>query len=200
MGGASLPFSTIAYCDGVSAQQASTPHLGGWGRRGENGDKIASMRKISASDLMNSDVLTVPEDMTVRELATFLIDHQISGAPVVDRQGKPVGVVSMADIVAVASEDSEIGGEEANPQFYVRDLEDQFNGEDLGDIHVEDEGLTVADIMTPSVYSVGEDATVSEVASTMLSGHVHRLLVTRGEEVVGIISTSDLLGLLVDED
>ncbi len=158
------------------------------------------MRKISASDLMNSEVLTVPEEMSVRELAAFLVDNQISGAPVVDSRGKPVGVVSMVDIVAYASDDSEIGGEESNPHFYVRDLEEQFNGEDLGDIHVEHGGLTVADIMTPSVYSVSEDATVSEVASHMLSAHLHRLLVTRGDEVVGIISTSDLLGLLVDED
>jgi CBS domain-containing protein len=47
---------------------------------------------------------------------------------------------------------------------------------------------------------VPEDATVSEVASLMLKGHLHRVLVTRGEKVLGIISTSDLLGLLVDEE
>jgi CBS domain-containing protein len=45
---------------------------------------------------------------------------------------------------------------------------------------------------------VAEDATVSEVARTMLEEHVHRLIVTRAEKVLGIISTSDLLGLLVD--
>ena len=57
----------------------------------------------------------------------------------------------------------------------------------------------MADIMTPAVYAVAEDATVSEVASMMLKEHLHRVLVTQGEKVVGIISTSDLLGLLIDE-
>jgi CBS domain-containing protein len=38
------------------------------------------------------------------------------------------------------------------------------------------------------------------VAEKLLKGHVHRLLVTRGAEVVGILSTSDLLGLLLTEE
>ncbi len=53
--------------------------------------------------------------------------------------------------------------------------------------------------MTPTVYSVPEDATVPEIASMMLSGHLHRLLVTRDDRPIGIVSTSDLLGLLVEE-
>ena len=54
--------------------------------------------------------------------------------------------------------------------------------------------------MNPKIYSVKEDATVSEIASMMLKGHIHRLLVTREDRAVGIITTSDLLGLLVGED
>ena len=50
------------------------------------------------------------------------------------------------------------------------------------------------------VYTVSEDATVSEIASTMLDNHLHRVLVTRDGQPLGIISTSDLLGLLIDED
>ncbi len=53
--------------------------------------------------------------------------------------------------------------------------------------------------MTPAIDSVSEDATVSEVASRMLDSHVHRLLVTRDGKPVGIVTTSDLLGLLIDE-
>jgi CBS domain-containing protein len=53
--------------------------------------------------------------------------------------------------------------------------------------------------MTPAVWTVSEDATVPEVASLMLKEHLHRLVVVRQDEPVGIISTSDLLGLLMDE-
>ena len=49
--------------------------------------------------------------------------------------------------------------------------------------------LTVDDIMTPEVFTVGEETTVSEIAGRMIASHVHRLLVTREDRVVGIIST-----------
>ena len=61
------------------------------------------MRPITASDLMNPEVLTVQTGMTVRELASFLIDNEISGAPVADSEGRLVGVVSLRDLMRVAS-------------------------------------------------------------------------------------------------
>ena len=152
------------------------------------------MRLITASDLMNSEVLTVREDLPVREVAAFLVDNEITGAPVVDRRGRLVGVVSLVDIAAVASEDAGFGG--VRPDFFSR-------GEELPDdeevvLGEEAEDLRVEDIMNPEIFSVAEDATVSQVAMKMLRDHLHRLLVMRDDEVVGIISTSDLLGLLVD--
>jgi CBS domain-containing protein len=65
---------------------------------------------------------------------------------------------------------------------------------------VEDGDIHVREIMTPIVYAVPEEMPVPEVAERMIESHIHRLLVTRGEKVVGILSTSDLLGLLVDKD
>jgi CBS domain-containing protein len=53
-----------------------------------------------AKDIMTRDVVTVGVAATVREAARILTQHQLSGAPVVDRQGQIVGVVSETDIVA----------------------------------------------------------------------------------------------------
>jgi CBS domain-containing protein len=142
------------------------------------------MRPITASDLMNPQVLTVQDDMSVRDLAAFLVDNEISGAPVEDAEGRLVGVVSMTDIAALASGDPA-------PSLEEPVLEEEEEEEDTDP--------RVSDIMTRAVYSVREDATVSEVATTMLKGHLHRLVVTREDQAVGIISTSDLLGLLVGE-
>jgi CBS domain-containing protein len=162
------------------------------------------MRAICAGDLMNGEVLTVPEDMPLPELARYLLDHEISGAPVVDGSGKVVGVVSLTDLVAASSDEED--GEDGYGAigFYGQGWDD---GEEEGDARpdlddfeeAEWDELEVADIMTEKVFCVAEDAPVSEVASTMLRHHVHRLLVTRDGEAVGILSTSDLLGLLVDE-
>ncbi len=157
------------------------------------------MRKITARDLMNPEVLTVPDTMSVRELARFLLDRQISGAPVVDEAGELVGVVSVTDIAAVASDEADIVDDTSNPDFYLRDLQAAYSEEEVASFHIEEDDLAVSDIMTPTVFSVDEEAPVSEVAATMLDGHLHRVLVTANGQVVGIISTSDLLGLLIDE-
>jgi CBS domain-containing protein len=155
------------------------------------------MRPITASDLMNPEVLTVQTGMTVRELASFLIDNEISGAPVADGEGRLVGVVSLADIAAAATGEDRSG--EDGSGYFGRAWEDEsLDEEDVEDLPLD--GMRVADIMTPQVYSVKEDATVSEIASLLLKQHLHRLLVTREDRAVGIITTSDLLGLLVGED
>lgn len=152
------------------------------------------MRPITAADLMNPEVLAVREDMTVDELARFLIDNEISGAPVESRSGRLVGVVSLRDIVAASEEDDEA---EDGSDFYLREWDDE-PGDELEELELGDEDLLVEDIMTAQVHSVSEEATVPDIAALMLKEHLHRVLVIRDDRPVGIISTSDLLGLLVE--
>ncbi|HEX9653693.1 MAG TPA: CBS domain-containing protein, partial [bacterium] len=57
------------------------------------------MKRLVAKDIMNTDVITVEEDLSVGDLANLLTDKMITGAPVVNAKGKLVGVVSMSDIV-----------------------------------------------------------------------------------------------------
>jgi CBS domain-containing protein len=157
------------------------------------------MRPITAADVMNPEVLTVPDDLPVAALASFLVEREISGAPVADAAGNLVGVVSVTDIALAASG----GGVErgrGRPDFFARGWEDGPTRDDLDHFNFGDGDLTVRDIMTPDVYAVPEDTPVPELAELMLDNHIHRLLVTRGEKVVGIVSTSDLLGLLVEEE
>mgnify|MGYP001827145669 FL=1 len=156
------------------------------------------MRPITAGDLMNPEVLTVREDLSVRSLARFLVDNEITGAPVEDVSGKLVGVVSLVDIASVASDSGNVETDQSNPDFFVRGWEDKIDMEEMIDFRVDNENLKVGEIMTPTVYSVSEDTTVSDVATMMLKGHLHRLLVTRDEKPIGIVSTSDLLGLLIE--
>jgi CBS domain-containing protein len=55
---------------------------------------------MNAKDIMTRDIVTVSPTMSVRNLAMALIKNQISGAPVADKNGKILGVVSEADIVS----------------------------------------------------------------------------------------------------
>ncbi len=154
------------------------------------------MSEKMARDVMNQDVYTVRADLTVRELASTLLDREISGAPVVDEGGKLVGVVSYRDIALASSGGQRLDRDQSNPDYFVRGWEDRLEMSELASFHVEDEGLQVGEIMTPGLYTVDAGQSVSEVAKIMVRGHLHRVLVTTAEKVVGIITTSDLLRLL----
>ena len=98
---------------------------------------------LTAKDVMNEDVLYAREDMTVRELAAFLAENQITGAPVLDAGGRMVGVVSVMDIAESEAEDEQAGVDRARPDYYVRGWEEKMNPEELRGLHLEDEALLV---------------------------------------------------------
>ena len=158
------------------------------------------MKDVRARDLMNTDLLLARESMTVGELATFLTENEISGAPVVDDQGTLTGVVSLADVGRAAANIGGVAPDRSGPDFYLRGWEDIYDSEDLRRLKVEGNDVQVSDIMTRTIHSVGEDATVADVARAMVSDHVHRLLVTRADNgaPAGIVSTMDLLKVMAE--
>jgi CBS domain-containing protein len=158
-----------------------------------------AMRPIVAKDLMSSEVLTVPEDLSIDQLSSFFIDNEITGAPVVSDDGAVIGVVSVVDVARLSSEPTEEVWETLTPTYYDRAEDPQIGRDGMHIFHVADDSRRVRDIMNAQLHSVGENATVPEIASAMLHNHIHRLLVIEDGELVGMISTSDLLGLLVDE-
>ena len=157
------------------------------------------MKPILAKDIMNTDVLTVKDDMTLPELADFLVEHEISGAPVVDSSGNLVGVVSLTDIAESASRE-EFGPDPLYGDFFRHAWEFRLERDEMNRLHIENDSVHVCEIMTPTVYTVPEDTLISDIARTMIAGRIHRLLVTRDNKVVGIITTLDMLRTIVERD
>ena len=159
-------------------------------------------KSLTAQDIMNPEVITVNNEMTVRELASFLTDQEISGAPVEDENGALIGVVSVTDIARAASSggDRLMNGHDREAHFYTRGWEGKLSADELETLHLEDDELTVREIMTPSVFAVEAEAPIMTVAQSMMDSHLHRLLVVRDGKVVGIVSTSDMLALLTETD
>jgi CBS domain-containing protein len=154
------------------------------------------MRTLTAKDVMNTEVLTVRVDLTVRELSAFLTEKQISGAPVVDPHGRLVGVVSVTDVAESDADRPDLVGDRSSPDFDLREWGERMNAEDVRPLHIESDDLLVRDIMTPTVYTIPDDTPVAKIAQTMVAGRIHRLFVTRGGRVVGIVTTLDLVRLL----
>ncbi len=157
-------------------------------------DQTQAMR---AGDIMNRRVITLKADMSLQAAASLLLEEGITGAPVVDSKGVAVGVVSLTDI---AQRYADTGGEQAysraGANLYAQGWEDKLTFEEFSELHIEDEETQVSDAMTPTVYTVSIDASVADLAKAMIAGRVHRLFVTDAEEIIGIITTLDLLRIL----
>lgn len=147
-----------------------------------------------AVDLMTPHPVTIAEEATVREAITLLTENGFSAVPVVDRDGRPVGVLSRSDIVLHDRE--EIEHVPDVPEFYCRTDLATSAGEHLGrGFQVEKVDRTrVHDIMTPVVFSVPPTATATRVVEDMLALKVHRLFVVdRKGQLMGVISAFDVL-------
>lgn len=156
------------------------------------------MRPIVAKDLMTTDILTVEPELTIEQLATFLIDNEISGAPVMEN-GRAIGVVSLVDVAAATSEQNAPLLSGPAPDYYARGWEIELDDVEARRFRAPGESRTVRDIMSRAVYAVEEETPISDVAEIMVDAHLHRLLVLRDGEVVGLVAASDLLGLLIDD-
>jgi CBS domain-containing protein len=121
-------------------------------------------------ELMQGDVITVDLDTPINDAVVTLTDAHISALPVVDSGGRMVGVVSSTDILTSEAEANDAVEREA-----------LF------------EEMMVRDIMTRRPLTVSPDAEVREAAQQMLYADVHRLFVTAGDKVVGVISTTDIV-------
>jgi CBS domain-containing protein len=156
------------------------------------------MKTLTAKDVMNPEVLTVRVDLTVRELASFLTENQISGAPVVDLEGRLVGVVSVTDVAENDAERPDLAGDRSMPAD-VRGWENRMDSDDVRPLHMESDDLLVRDIMTPTVYTVPEDTPVATIAQAMVAGRIHRVLVTHRRRAIGIVTSLDLVRLLAED-
>jgi CBS domain-containing protein len=157
---------------------------------------------MKVRDIMQTDVVTIGPDRSVRDLVQLLARHRISGVPVVDPTGKVIGVVSATDVLALAAygddasrsagvwnNDEGAMDEETEAFYRINDAPIEFvmrNAQNLPEYQVKD-------IMTTAVYSVPPHVTVGELARFMLGGRIHRALVLDEGELIGIVSTFDVL-------
>lgn len=130
-------------------------------------------------DIMSPLVICLQHSAFLTEAAKELTEKGISGAPVVDADGNYVGVLSMTDINSVLARDAQ------DKDAMQKILE--------GDIPRSVDSLQVKEIMTPHILRISADATLAELGQTLLIAGVHRLMVADGDEVIGLVSTTDLI-------
>lgn len=148
---------------------------------------------MKIKDIMTRDVITVTRETTIKEVARLLVSHKVSGLPVVDENGKVIGVVSEGDLIY---QDMKLH----TPAFLeilggIIYLE---NPQRLGHDLMKMTASKVGAIMTSKVFTINEDASVSDAATLMIEKKVNRLPVVDKEgKLVGIVTRQDLIKTMI---
>lgn len=140
---------------------------------------------MKAKDVMVRDVVVVSAMTPVREAARMMVDHRVSGLPVVDADGRVVGIVSEGDLIHRA----ETGTERRRSWW----LEALAGAEELARDYVQSHARKVGDVMTKRVISVGEESELGQIAALMDRHRVKRVPIVRDGRLVGVVSRSDLV-------
>jgi CBS domain-containing protein len=156
-------------------------------------NQTLTLRAHSAAELMMSNPVSIRDNAPVKDAVALLTDKGFSAAPVIDSAGRPVGVVSRADIIVHDRQKAEYLSE--MPEYYHRTELTTPAGEKLKGVQVERVDPTrVRDIMTPVVFSVAPETPARTVVEEMVGLKVHRLFVVDTDgTLVGVISALDVL-------
>ncbi len=135
-------------------------------------------------DIMTTGVLTVRPGTSFREMAALFREHRVSGFPVVDDEGKVIGVVSETDMLAVEAGEPGPGARPApghwRPHHRTLTVAD----------------ATAGDLMTHPAVTIRPDDLVRDAARLMHSLRLQRLpVVGSGGRLAGIVTRSDVLSV-----
>jgi predicted transcriptional regulator len=152
---------------------------------------------LTAHDIMTEKLVLLRENDTIQHAANLFRDLHISGAPVVDAGGKPVGLLSVMDIVPAVA--ARFGTETAALPPQTREAEWEEICQILNSGGGRGEaGELVTRWMSRRLVSVRETTPLVDVARVMCDGHWHRVtVVDQSGRLKGIVSTMDVLAALV---
>lgn len=153
------------------------------------------MNHKKAKYIMTTDVIVAKKGDTISEVANILISEKIGGLPVVDEDGKVIGIISETDIIKKEKR--------AHSTPFINILEgiiflDDFNKmeQDLKQIAA----YKVEDLMSTSIVKVNENDTFDNVANIMIKKSINRVPVVDEEnKLKGIICRSDIIRSMYNE-
>jgi|PersoiStandDraft_1058852.scaffolds.fasta_scaffold99662_1 CBS domain-containing protein len=152
------------------------------------------MTELLAKNIMTSGVVTVTPETSIGELSKILLENKISGVPVIDKEGKLIGIVSEADIIRenikvqfpFYFDPLMVSGYIADFEKYSEDIKDYLN-------------VKVELIMNHRVKTSNLSTPVSEVADIMISNSVNRIpVIDENKKVVGIITRADIIKSMIE--
>jgi len=144
---------------------------------------------MKASDVMTRVVISAAPDATVLQAARQMLQHHISGLPVIDKAGNLVGVLSEGDFLRRRETHTE--------RRRSRWLEFLMGPGKIAAEYTHSHGSRVAEVMTTNVYTVSEDTALEDIVELMERRRIKRVPVLRRGKVAGIVTRSNLMHAMV---
>ncbi len=139
-------------------------------------------------DVMTREVVSISPDASVMEAVRLMLQHKISGLPVVDAAGDLQGVLTEGDFLRRAETGTE--------RKHSRVIEFLLGPGRLATDYVHASGRKVSEVMTPDVRTVTEDEPLEKVVHLMERYRIKRVPVVRGAKVVGMVTRANLMRAL----
>lgn len=160
----------------------------------------SSLSKLTARDIMKTKVLKLDPQSSLEDAVRTLSDMRISGAPVVDRFGRLVGVLSARDIAQPENLRDPLGSPRAS-RYEFPDASPDDDGSYDEDTVFSMENYSpevvrsgvVGDVMTADAITVEPDASLRSICALMVREGIHRVIVVDKSKLVGIVTTLDIV-------
>jgi CBS domain-containing protein len=140
---------------------------------------------MKASDVMTRGVVSIGPDSSILEAVRLMLQHKISGLPVIDGSGALVGIVTEGDFLRRA--------ETGTQRKRARWIEFLMGPGKLASEYVHTSGRKVDEVMTAEVQTVTEDAPLEKIVHLMERYRIKRVPVVRGGKIVGIVTRANLV-------
>ena len=147
----------------------------------------------TAKDIMTKEVITVTTDVTIEGLARIFTRHDISGAAVIDAEGKLIGIVTENDLIKMEQ------------KLHIPTVINIFDAVIyLGSSkRFEDDikrmaATKVEDIFRKDIVTITESSTIEEIATIMSEKNIHHLPVVKKGKLVGIVGKKDIVRAIAE--
>ncbi|RUU60633.1 CBS domain-containing protein [Mesorhizobium sp. M2C.T.Ca.TU.002.02.1.1] len=144
---------------------------------------------MQARDIMTTPVVTITASASVAEAADLMLTRNIRCLPVVGDDGSPAGVISEGDFLRRG----ELGTRRGRPRW----LEFLVGPGKLADEYVRSNGRRVGEVMTTSVVSAAPGTSLAEIVELMATHDIKNVPILDAGKIVGIVSRSDLMRILL---
>ena len=152
------------------------------------------MESILAKDLMNTDVLIVSEDLDLRALVELFIERKVRSAPVINEEGRCVGVITSNEIYKSLPFDVQGTFVDSDRGDYYFDTNSECKYGVLESLLPFLSSIPIKEVMIPLVLMVQEHTPLDNLKHMMINDSLQRVIVTRNGsgKILGVVKLQDI--------